>query len=190
MSENTKTKLAIFDLDGTLFNTDEVNYHAYAEAMRPFGVKLDHDLFIKEFNGKHYKTFAPALLGGDEHLEEVHESKKKLYASFLKYAGINTHLFDVIKSIKGDYHIALVTTASSKNVNDILSYFNVKDLFDLCLTQEDITKAKPDPEGFVKAMEYYKATPENTVIYEDSDVGIEAARRTGASVIIVDCFNF
>lgn len=58
--------------------------------------------------------------------------------------------------------------------------FHVKGLFDLILTQEDIEKPKPDPEGFIKAMEYFMINSKETAIFEDSDVGIEAARRSGA----------
>ncbi len=184
-----KDKLAIFDLDGTLFNTDEVNFLAYREAMKPFSTELDHDTFINKYNGMHYKVFGPEVMGSTEHLEEVHDAKKKLYADYLSYARINSHLFDVIKGIRDNYLIALVTTASKKNTEDILEHFKVSELFDLVITQENISKPKPDPEGFLKAMEYFKISPEKVYIYEDSEVGIEAARRSGASVIAVDKWN-
>jgi beta-phosphoglucomutase len=182
----SKDKLAIFDLDGTLFNTDEVNYHAYSEAMKPFGVELDHDMFVTECNGKHYKVFAPGIMGGVEHLEEMHEAKKRLYSEFVGYAKINEHLFDIIRGIKDSYYIALVTTASKKNTDDIIDHFGVAKEFDFVITQEDISKPKPDPEGFMKAIEHFNMDVKNVYIYEDSDVGVEAARRTGASVIVVD----
>ena len=189
MNDNANLKLAIFDLDGTLFNTDEVNFHAYEDAFGKFGVKLDHDYYVNECNCRHYKTFAPIILDGNlEHLEEIHELKKEKYREYLKFAKLNTHLFDVIRSIKDSYKIAIVTTASEKNVEDILSFFEVRDLFDLLITQEDISIPKPDPEGFIIAMEYYDADAKNCVIYEDSDVGIEAARKTGAAVMVVDKF--
>ena len=184
-----KDKLAIFDLDGTLFNTDEVNYHAYADAFGKYGVTLDHDYYVNECNGRHYKTFAPIILGGNlEHMEDIHELKKTKYSEYLKYAKINSLLFDVIRSIKDTYKIAIVTTASEKNVEDILSFFEVRDLFDLLITQEDISLPKPDPEGFFIAMEYYGVDSSRCIIYEDSDVGIQAARKTGASVLRVDKF--
>ncbi len=181
-------KLAIFDLDGTLFNTDEVNYCAYSEAVKPFGASLERDFFVSKCNGRHYKLFVPMILGSDEHLEEVHEAKKRFYKEFLNKARMNTHLFDMIRLIKNEYRIAIVTTASRKNVEDILSCFNVKDLFEDIITQEDITKPKPDPEGFLMAMKRANAKPEETLIFEDSEVGIEAARRSGATVFIVDRF--
>lgn len=183
---NKSKKLAIFDFDGTLFNTEEVNYLAYKEALEPFGGKLDKIFFVEKCYGRHYKTFVPEILGGDEHLEEVHEAKKKLYAKYIDKVVVNTHLFDVIDGIRDKYNIVMVTTATRKNVMDMLTYFNIEDKFDLILSQEDIEKPKPDPEGFLKAMEICKARPENTVIYEDSDVGLAAAEKTGAGVVKIE----
>ena len=67
---------------------------------------------------------------------------------------------------------------------DILSHFGYDKLFELIVTQDDITKVKPDPQGFIIAMDHFGSAPEDTVIFEDSDVGIMAARATGASVMV------
>lgn len=183
-----KTKLAIFDLDGTLFNTDDVNYKAYREALRPYGIELDREYFVKYCNGRHYKEFVPKIMGNSEHLEAVHDKKKEYYKTFLDDAVVNKHLFSMIEAMRDSYYTAVVTTASRKNVEDILGRFGVKDSFDYCITQEDIHKPKPNPEGFLLAMEHFGVTPEDTVIFEDSDVGIEAARASGAAVFVADRF--
>ncbi len=51
---NKKEKLLLFDLDGTLYDTKEVNYHAYAAAMQELGYTLDHDDFCKHSNGRSF----------------------------------------------------------------------------------------------------------------------------------------
>ena len=48
-----KKYLALFDLDGTLFETGEVNYHAYQDALAPYGITLDKEYFLKRCNGRH-----------------------------------------------------------------------------------------------------------------------------------------
>ena len=103
-------------------------------------------------------------------------------------ARINEHLFEIIKGMHDVYHVAVVTTASKKNVRDILMYFGYEDLFEYMITQEDTTRVKPDPQGYELAMEYFGANPESTVIFEDSEVGIQAARATGATVMVVEKF--
>lgn len=183
-----KKKLAIFDLDGTLFDTDEVNFSAYRDALKPFHIELDYEYFIKKCNGRYYMEFLPAIMGNSEHIEEVHKAKKNAYADNLNKARENLHLFEIIKSMAPSYHLAIVTTASKKNVADILDHFGYFDLFEYIVAQEDITKVKPDPQGFFLAMEHFEIDANHTVIFEDADVGIQAARATGATVLVVNQF--
>lgn len=184
-----KTKLAIFDLDGTLFNTERVNYLAYNTALAGFGCKIDYEYFCKECNGKYYKEFLPAIIGCSEiKLDVIHNLKKEAYTTNLKEAKINQVLFDLIESIKADYYLAVVTTASRKNCHDILDFYEKTQLFDLILTNEDVACMKPAPEGFIKAMDYFSISSGKTIIFEDSEVGVEAAKRSGAHVFCVDKF--
>lgn len=174
-------KLAVFDLDGTLFDTKDVNYHAYKEALAQYGFSIDYEYYCDFCNGKHYTDFLPQITGADEKiLSSIHKEKKKLYAQHLDKAIINGALFQILRLLKSQCKTAVVTTASYQNCMDILNTFHVADLFDLILTHDDIEKSKPDPEGFVKAMEYFGVMPNETVIFEDSDVGLEAAKRSGA----------
>ena len=69
-----------------------------------------------------------------------------------------------------------------------MEYFKKKELFDLILTGDDIKKSKPDPEGFLTAMKYFEIEPKDTLIFEDSPVGIEAANKSGATVFVVNKF--
>lgn len=183
-----KKYLALFDLDGTLFDTSEVNYNAYRDALEIFGISLDREYFIRECNGRHYKEFLPNIMGTDEFVEKVHQYKKDNYVQNLDKAIENKHLFAMAKAMCATYHLAVVTTASRKNAMDILSYFGYENLFEYIVTQEDITRVKPDPEGFEIAMRHFNALPTNTIIFEDSEVGIQAAQATGASVFSVRQF--
>jgi len=181
-------KLALLDMDGTLFDTNDVNFYAYNEAMNEAGFKMiEYDYYCKFCNGRHYTEFLPKFTDNKkETIEQIHKRKKELYSSFLDKAKINNHLFNIIKAIIDSYYLAIVTTASKKNVNEILNYFQVYDIFDLILTADDIKKKKPDPEGFLKAMHFFNIEPENTLIFEDSIPGIEAARKTKATIFTVD----
>lgn len=182
-----KKQLAIFDLDGTLFDTRDVNFYAYEQALNELGFALDYETYTNKCNGKYYKEYLPLLIDNpsSELMEDIHDKKKKYYPTHLGTAKMNQHLFNIIDMIKDNYYIALVTTASKNNTEDILKYFGKLEVFDLILTHSDVTKVKPDPEGFIKAMEYFNMEKQDTIIFEDSDVGIEAARRSGADVMAV-----
>lgn len=174
-------KLVIVDLDGTLFDTKNVNYMAYKEALEQFGYTLDYSYFCEYCNGRHYLDFLPAITtSNSEVLSDMHMYKKNVYKKYLKYAKMNVHLINILKSMKEEYKLALVTTASKENCNEILTEFNVLSLFDLVLTREDVEKSKPNPEGFNKAMKIFGSDISETIIFEDSEVGLEAAKRSGA----------
>lgn len=185
-----KDKLAIFDLDGTLFDTGKINYLSYRAALEELGYTVEYDYFCNECNGRHYKEFLPRIgIQSEIDLEYIHVRKKELYATNLSVARLNKHLFNMIDLMKDEYYLAIVTTASSKNCKDILRHFNKYEIFDLILTYEDVKKVKPSPEGFLKAMKNFNMDKDNTIIFEDSDVGIQAARATGASILKVDGIN-
>lgn len=184
-----KSKLAIFDLDGTLFDTADVNYSAYKRSLNDIGFDIDYRYFCDFCNGRNYREFIIPIVGdNDDILENVHKKKKDYYSLYLSKARENKHLFNVIDLISNDYYLALVTTASKKNTYEILNYFEKNGLFDLVLTQEDVKNKKPDPEGFLKAMDYFGIDCKNTVIFEDADVGILAAKKANCTVFRVEKF--
>lgn len=145
-----KSKLAIFDLDGTLFDTKNVNFHAYQRAIREcgFDIDIDYQFYCNYCNGNHYKVFLPKIIFdiSEEALHQIHERKKKVYTDYLEKAIKNDFLFFLIDAIRDKYAIALVTTASRKNTNDILKEFSLRGNFDIIITQEDVKNTKPSPE--------------------------------------------
>lgn len=168
-------------MDGTLFDTKDVNYYAYKDAIEPYGYEIDYSYYCEFCNGRHYLDFLPQVTTTDrEILSAMHKAKKLAYKRHLDKAVMNQGLVDIIRLMRTEYKTAVVTTASRENCYDILKQFGVTELFDLILTHDDITKSKPDPEGFLKAMAHFGAEPSKTIIFEDSQVGLEAAERSGA----------
>ena len=188
-----KNKLAIFDLDGTLFDTKDVNYNAYQKAIRMTEIdgKIDYDDFCKLYNGKNYREFLPKIIPNisEEQLKKIHNFKKNIYQEHLDKAKKNDLLFSMIEEIKEKFYISIVTNASKKNVEDILEKFSVKNLFDLLITQEDVKNPKPSAEGFLKAMNYFNISKENTIIFEDSEIGIQAANKAETNYVKVYGYN-
>lgn len=179
-------RLVIFDLDGTLFNTVETNFRSYQKALAELGFSLDYEHFRNYCNGRHYSEFLPEIIGDDEEiLQTAHERKKQLYDEFIGYAVPNENLINMAASLKGKVHTAIVTTASHDNTVRLLHRFSCKEYFEKIFTREDFTKNKPDPEGFLLAMDYFGVKEDKALIFEDSDVGIEAAKRSGADYCIV-----
>ncbi len=179
-------KLVMVDLDGTLFDTRQVNYMAYREALERHGFQLDYEYYCEHCNGKYYMDFLPQITTQDELiLHQIHMEKKAAYKKYLGCAVLNKTLIDMLRLMGREYREALVTTASKENTDDILNYFGMSNIFDLILTREDTEHVKPNPECFIKAMAHFSALPENCIIFEDSEEGIEAARRAGVQCCVV-----
>lgn len=183
-------KLIITDLDGTLIDTKDVNYYAYKEALASFGYDIDYKYYCEFCNGRNYMEFLPQISTNDkEELLKIHNKKKEVYEKYLDKAVLNKKLVNIIRLMKSEYKTAIVTTASKINCMMALNKFELVELFDLILTKDDVITSKPDPEGFIKAMQYFDAKPDDTIIFEDSEVGIKAAESTHTSLFVVKGYN-
>lgn len=83
----------------------------------------------------------------------------------------------------------MVTNANQKNASEILEKHSDKGKFDLIISHENIINPKPSPNSFEIAMNHFMMSPKQTIIFEDSDVGIQAAQKSGAMFYRVFGFN-
>ena len=91
-----------------------------------------------------------------------------------------------------NFTLAITTTTKRTNM-DIYRTLNkninakapLDEYFDLIYTREDVSKIKPDPEVYQKAMQKFNAKPEECIIFEDSLIGIEAAKKAGIETIAI-----
>lgn len=183
-------ELIIVDLDGTLFDTIAVNGEAYRRALAEAGYDLPPRYYAERCDGHYYLDFLPGLMQGADAaaIERVHDRKLALYSECLPAARKNEALFAILQAMRPACHLAIVTTATRKNVEEILALFHCREWFELILTNADVIKSKPDPEGFLKAMAHFGVSPEETIIFEDSETGLAAARASGAAVFKVERF--
>lgn len=194
MNPNPEEKMLIaVDLDDTLIQTDAVNSASYQLALQEYGVMVSDDTFASSCSGKHYLAFLPELMGEKataEEIEHVHERKKMLYSACIGKAHVNRALKALLEQLRatGSWCTALVTTGNQKNTMEVLSYFGCLELFDCIITSADVTRHKPDPQGYRMAMERLGVPPERTIIFEDSATGLQAAKASGASVFRVEPF--
>ena len=172
-----KIKLAMFDLDGTLFDTSMSNFYSYYDAIRRIcGHKIDKGFFLTKCYSRNYRSFLPDLGVSDDKIKEVHNLQIKLYSDYLHTIKPNEKLLYIAELLKRDgTRLAIVTTGSKVNTEEILSHFGYGGLFDLLVTQETVSAPKPSPEGYLYAMKYYVADADECLIFEDSDVGVESA---------------
>jgi beta-phosphoglucomutase len=179
--------LAITDLDGTLVDTSAANAAAYSKAFAEHGINVTEEDHLR-IHGMHFNDFinllAPQL--STEERDSIRQKKSLYYPDFFDTIVINTPLLELLQSLRATgTRIALSTTASKVNAERVLEYAGAKDLIEYFVFGESVTHPKPNPECFFMCMEWAMATPEKTIIFEDSHTGITAAHASGASVITI-----
>lgn len=180
--EAKKYKCLMFDFDGTLFDTVELNYRAYKLAYFDLGVEITRDMFSKT-NGLSVYSFNK-VMGVECDVEKLRQLKQHYYAEISLYAKPNKYLIDIIKSTQ--LKKALVTTARRVNIDPLLNKWGLN--FDYYITQEDVEKHKPDPECYNKVIEYFGVSADECLAFEDSRSGFTSARSAGLDCIRIDGF--
>jgi len=184
---NKKTKLAMFDLDGTLFNTFEIHYLAYQKALKKHGYSVTRDFFRKECFGKYYTEFLTKIMpkASRKEISNVHAEKTIYFSDFLKDALPNYRLFDIIRALKPNYYLAVVTSSDKQGAIQILKTFNVYKLFDLVIGGSDVERHKPFPDCYELVQNKYGISAENTIVFEDTKDGCDSARGVTDNIYVV-----
>ena len=181
-----RIKAIITDFDGTLVNTFNANFYAYHEAFKQYGYELTRDQY-KECYGLRYDAFCDKMDIKQDDRKPIKELKKKIYPDFFDYLTINQNLLTFIRASHILYGVktCIASTATKENLYNVLKYFEIEDAFDIIITGENVSKGKPDPEVYLKAMNVLECEPDEAIVFEDSEVGCEAAENAGLNYIKV-----
>ncbi len=179
-------KAIITDFDGTLVDTFEANLKAYQEAFHVVGIQLTQERY-RECFGYRFDRFMSAMGVFDDHVAtKIRELKKEVYPKYFSYLKPNNSLVELISS----FHTmggktAIASTARRENLMNAVNYLGIADAFDLIYAAQDVKNGKPSPEIYLNAMETLGVKSNEVMIFEDSPVGIEAAKASGARYIPV-----
>ena len=177
-------KLLITDFDGTLVNTFNANYQAYREAFESVGLSLSADDY-RECYGLRFDGFMDKI-GVDESeiRKRIRARKGECYPDYFNLLEVNRSLLSFIRMFRlGGGKTAVASTARRKNLTNALNHIQAAEDFDLILAGEDVVEGKPSPEIYKTVMSRMGAIPNETLIFEDSAVGLQAAQASGAHYI-------
>lgn len=177
----------IFDLDGTLAFTEHANFKAYEETFKQLGMEMTAEAHQRYFGlnvgdmlERHTK--AHGIQNSPELLANVKKTKAAIYAKSMHYVEPNHAMIALLRALAPHYHIALATTANEQNARAVLSHFDILDCFDFMVFGGDVSKGKPDPECHHLIAKHFNVEPEECMIFEDSAVGLQAAKAFGGHV--------
>jgi HAD superfamily hydrolase (TIGR01509 family) len=79
--------------------------------------------------------------------------------------------------------VYIVSTGHIQNIRNVIHHLGIEEGIDHIISGDDVMRPKPEPDCFLLAMEREGVTPEESIIFEDSEVGLEAAKRSGAPFV-------
>lgn len=174
-------KAIITDFDGTLVDTFEANLRAYQYAYQYVGLDITAEKYRECFGLRFERLMIATDVFDESKANLIKEVKKEIYPTFFKHIQPNKALIELVRSFHAmGGKTALASTARRENLKNVVNYLNLEPIFDLIFAGEDVKQGKPSPEIYFKTMKALRVQPEEVLIFEDSPVGIEAAKASGA----------
>lgn len=185
-----RTGACIFDLDGVLVDTAKYHFKAWKRLTDKLGIDFTEDDNERLKGVSRMASLEIILEIGNM---EPDERKKLEYATlknnwYIEYISKMTPseilpgCVQFIRELK-NANIRIAIGSASKNTPMILERVGIQEMFDAVADGNNITKAKPDPEVFLKAAEMVGIKPENCVVFEDAVAGVQAALNAGMKCI-------
>lgn len=180
-------KLILLDFDGTLADTRFANANAYIEALSEVGISLSVEEYLERFFGMRCMEFMRSVgITEPEQIEAIRRRKIELYPKYFASVRLNEPLWAWCKMMREmGAKVWIVSTGHIDNISNVMRYLRIDSGIDGILSGDDIETPKPAPDCFLKAMAIEGATPEECIIFEDSQIGLEAAQRSGAAFVKV-----
>lgn len=174
--DSAAIQLLLIDFDGTL-----------ADTLCEEGFRITEEEYHGKYFGMRCTEFMEALGFSDPaERERLRQRKIALYPRHFDTVRLNQPLWDFTQEFRASGGKAwIVSTGSRANIENVMKHLGITEGVDGILTGADVVHSKPAPDCFLKAMEIESTTPQQTLIFEDSAIGLEAARRSGASYVAV-----
>jgi HAD superfamily hydrolase (TIGR01509 family) len=191
------SEVVILDMNGLIFDDEGVHLKAFNAALESYDISINEDYWIKNCVG-----YTPT-----ENFEKILKENKQSYQqddiTRLVEAFQNARqqsMQKVIDSVRpgvikfidyisnnSKYKLALATSATEEIVEQLLGKngLDIKSKFNFIVTCEDVTRGKPDPEVYQKISKQYNVEPAKCIVFEDSQIGVEAADNAGMICVTV-----
>ncbi|MFD8021224.1 HAD family hydrolase [Streptomyces lavendulae] len=177
----------LFDCDGTIADSMPLHHRAWTQALDEWDCTFPEDLFYA-WGGRTVADIIASLneaQGLAMPVAAVADRRERLYRELLPrltaVPGIVAHIEDA----RGRIPTAVVSGSTRDSVTASLTVLGLLDSFDVLVCAGDYARAKPDPEGFLRAAEHLGVPPEHCLVFEDTDLGIQAATAAGMASVRV-----
>lgn len=171
----------LFDCDGTIADSMPLHYLAWKKALGEWGCEFSEELFYAW--GGMPTTQIVATLNEQQGLrmgvDEVCERKESLYYALLPQLAAVPEVLEHIEEQHGRIPFAVVSGSTRDSVEASLRWLNLLNRFATLVCAGEYKKSKPDPEPFLVAAARLCVAPKDCLVFEDTEMGIQAAKNAG-----------
>ena len=177
----------LFDCDGTIADSMPLHYLAWTQALGEWNCAFEEELFYA-WGGRPTEEIIATL--NQKHglkmpVESVAGRKEELYFELLPQLKVVPEVLEHIEAQHGRIPFAVVSGSARDSVTASLVTLNLLDRFDTLVCAGDYKKSKPDPEAFLLAAAKLQVAPNACLVFEDTEMGIQAATAAGMASVKV-----
>ena len=177
-------KAFIFDLDGTLMDSEVVWVEALERVVQDKNIHISHEDAMSIVYGRSwssvYSDINKRFPGVYPDIDEMEILMREKFLSLAKTRDVLIHSsIDLLKKLSHDYAVCIVSGGTKKDVTDSIKLMGIEPYLRFYLTNEDYSPGKPDPACYLAAAEKLKLSPQKCLVFEDSTAGIQAAKQAG-----------
>lgn len=181
-------KALIFDMDGTMVNTEKMWGDISHKLAAHYGITFDEKVRVQMMGKKDWDSLSAFrdYFHLDISVDELVRVRRQMILADAGTVQVNAGLYELLDladrlSIKK----AIATSAFREFADKILSSFDLSKRFDSVVTGDDVELSKPDPAIFLEAAKRLDMTPTDCLVLEDAQNGVEAAHRAGMPVFAI-----
>jgi len=181
----------LFDLDGVLVDATEWHYEALNVALRAVtGTDIKRREHLVVFNGlptrvKLARLVAEGRVRGGDVPEIVRRKQEATVGVIRERCRPDPSRVALVRGLARHFRVGCVTNSIRATTELMLENAGLRTFMETIVSNEDATRPKPEPDGYIIAMYQLRALPGRTLIVEDSPFGVQAARNSGAHVLSV-----
>ena len=176
----------LFDLDGTLAETDSLHLPTWVDVLGPYGIEVDERFYKESLSGRSNSKIVQDLLPclSAEEGRKLADAKEASFRERAHELEPLPGLLDFMKEGKSrGISLALVTNAPEENVEAILLALELKEFFDEVVLSDEVGPVKPDPAPYKAALDKLGISPEKALAFEDSTSGIASSVAAGIPTV-------
>lgn len=185
-------RAVVFDMDGVLIDAREWHYEALNRALALLGYEISRYEHLTTYDGLPTARKLQMLTverGLPVQLHGFLNSLKQQYTLELvatRCRPVFHHEYALARLKQAGYSLGVASNSVRRTVHEMMERSDLLRHLDVVISNEDVERAKPHPDMYLRAMESLGVSPDQTLIVEDNDNGVRAATAAGAHVMVVD----